>query len=160
MAFGHGLQDAKARLDPRSTGIPASTPLVLEDTHGKVAFSALPFGEVYGARSIFEDQTIAEPADVLAAQMRSARASVPANCRWVVTAHAFVAGSTTTESERPLALVGGIETVSPTVFGDAHYVALGHLHRAQQAGRKHIRHSGSGMAFDFDEVGQDKSFHR
>lgn len=157
VAFGRGLQDAK-RVLIRGPLEFVSPPLILEDEHGKVAFSALPFGEVYAARSIFQDQTISEPGDVLAAQMRSAKASVPANCRWVVTAHAFVAGSTTTESERPLALVGGIETVSPAVFGDAHYVALGHLHRAQQAGRKHIRYSGSWMAFDFDEVGQDKSF--
>src|SRR5258708_1430314 len=157
VAFGRGLQDAK-RVLIRGPLEFTSTPLVLEDRHGKVAFSALPFGEVYGARSIFDDQTITEPADVLAAQMRSARASVPANCRWVVTAHAFVAGSTTTESERPLALVGGVETVSSTVFGDAHYVALGHLHRPQQAGRKHIRYSGSCMSFDFDEVNQGKSF--
>jgi DNA repair protein SbcD/Mre11 len=80
VAFGRGLQDAK-RVLIRGPLEFASTPLVLEDTHGKVAFSALPFGEVYGARSIFNDQTIAEPADVLAAQMRSARDSVPTNCR-------------------------------------------------------------------------------
>lgn len=156
VAFGRGLQDAK-RVLIRGPLEFTSKPLVLEDKHGKVAFSALPFGEVYSARSIFNDQTIAEPADVLIAQIRSARDSVPTNCRWVVAAHAFVAGSTTTESERPLQLVGGVETVSPAVFGDAHYVALGHLHRPQQAGRKHIRYSGSCMAFDFDEVSQDKS---
>ncbi len=157
LAFGRGLQDAK-RVLIRGPLESSSSPLVLDDKYGKVAFSALPFGEVYGARSIFNDQTIAEPGDVLAAQMRSAKASIPANYRWVVTAHAFVAGSTTTESERPLALVGGVETVSPTVFEDAHYVALGHLHRPQQTGRKHIRYSGSLMAFDFDEVSQEKSY--
>jgi exonuclease SbcD len=157
VAFGRGLQDTK-RVLIRGPLEAVSTPLVLEDKHGKVAFSALPFGEVYAGRSIFNDLSIAEPADVLAAQMWSAKASVPTNCRWVVTAHAFVAGSATTESERPLGPVGGVETVSPLVFDGAHYVALGHLHRSQQAGRKQIRYSGSWMAFDFDEVSQDKSF--
>lgn len=157
VAFGRGLQDAK-RVLIRGPLELASAPLVLEDQHGKVAFSALPFAEVYGARATFGDETIAAPADVLAAQIRSAKASVPDNCRWVVTAHAFVAGSATSESERPLALVGGVETVSATVFGDAHYVALGHLHRSQQAGRKHIRYSGSWMGFDFDEAKAEKSF--
>jgi exonuclease SbcD len=131
---------------------------VLEDQYGKVAFSALPFGEVYGARATFGDETIVSPADVLAAQVHAAKTSIPNNSRWIITAHAFVAGGTTTESERPLALVGGVETVSATVFGDAHYVALGHLHRSQQVGCKHIRYSGSWMGYDFDEAEMEKSF--
>lgn len=156
VAFGRGLQDPK-RVLIRGPLEATSTPLFLNDKFGKVAFSALPFAEVYGAREVFADQTIGTPADVLTAQMKSARSLVPKNCRWVVTAHAFVAGGTTTDSERPLALVGGIETVSPEVFLGAHYVALGHLHRAQHVGQKHIRYSGSWMAFDFDEAGLDKT---
>ena len=155
VAFGRGLQDAK-RVLIRGPLEATATPLILEDKHGKVAFSALPFAEVYGAREVFENQSIGAPADVLAAQMKVARASVPTGSRWVVTAHAFVAGSATTNSERSLT-VGGIETVSPEVFEGAHYVALGHLHRHQSAGQKHIRYCGSWMAFDFDEASQDKS---
>ena len=156
VAFGRGLQDPRRVLirGPLET---ASVPLFLDDKFGKVAFSALPFAEVYGARQVFSDQTIGAPADVLAAQMRAARSSVPENCRWVITAHAFVAGGAKTGSERSLALVGGIETVSPEVFSGAHYVALGHLHRAQHVGQRHIRYSGSWMAFDFDEAGLTKS---
>ncbi len=156
VAFGRGLQDSKRVLirGPLET---SATPLVLEDVHGKVAFSALPFAEVYGAREVFSDQTIAAPADVISAQMKAARSALPSGCRWVVAAHAFVAGGSITDSERPLALVGGIETVNPSVFANAHYVALGHLHRPQSVGQPHIRYSGSWMAFDFDEAGQDKS---
>lgn len=156
VAFGRGLQDPK-RVLIRGPLEASSAPLLLNDKFGRVAFSALPFAEVYGARQVFADQSIGAPADVLKAQMRIARASVPDHCRWVVTAHAFVAGGAKTDSERSLALVGGIETVNPEVFSGAHYVALGHLHRAQHVGQKHIRYSGSWMAFDFDEVGLTKS---
>jgi|SRR6266481_121268 len=155
VGFGRSLQDSK-RVLIRGPLESSAEPLVLEDKYGKVALSALPFAEVYGARAFFTDQDIAAPADVLAAQVAAATALVPSNTRWILTAHAFVAGGSITESERPLTL-GGIETVAPDVFEGAHYVALGHLHRSQHVGKKHIRYSGSWMAFDFDEAGNDKS---
>jgi exonuclease SbcD len=83
---------------------------------------------------------------------------VPAGARWIVVAHSFVEGAASTESERSLSrTVGGIETISAEIFDGAHYVALGHLHRAQSVGASHIRYSGSPLAFGFDEEGQDKS---
>jgi exonuclease SbcD len=132
-------------------------PLVLRDAHGPVAFSALPFAYEYAARAAFADETIETPEDVLRAQLAAARAALPEGARWVVTAHAFVAGGVAGETERPLARVGGIETVSPAVFEGAHYVALGHLHRPQEAGAPHIRYAGAPLAFGFDEAGAEKS---
>ncbi len=72
-------------------------------------------------------------------------------------AHAFVAGGTESESERPL-LVGGSGQVPTTVFKDFHYTALGHLHKPQRIGVDHIRYSGSLLTYSFDEVGYNKSF--
>jgi len=132
--------------------------LVLQDEAGPVAFSALPFAYEFAARDCFEDPTITSPADVLRAQVAAARSGVPANSRWVVVAHAFVDGAATSDGERPLTrAVGGIETVPADVFDGASYVALGHLHRAQEVGRPQIRYSGSPLAFGFDEEGQEKS---
>jgi exonuclease SbcD len=122
-----------------------------------VAVSALPFAYEHAARECFLDTAIQSPQDVMAAQVAAARTKVPDGARWVVVAHAFVAGSQTSEGERSLTRVGGIETVSPEVFAGANYVALGHLHRAQTAGAAHIRYSGSPMAFGFDEAGAEKS---
>lgn len=132
-------------------------PLVLADAHGPVAFSGLPFCHEYAARACFADEGIACPQDVLAAQIAAARAALPPQARWVVVAHAFVAGAAPSEGERPLARVGGIETVEARVFDGAHYVALGHLHRPQAVGVPHIRYSGSPLAFGFDEAGEQKS---
>jgi len=133
-------------------------PLVLQDEHGDVAISALPFSYEYAARSCFEDDGIACPADVLRAQIESARRRVPDGARWIMIAHAFVQGASTSESERSLSrTVGGIETVPASIFDGAHYVALGHLHRPQTAGAPHIRFSGAPLAFGLDEEGDQKS---
>ena len=94
---------------------------------------------------------------MLRAQITSARSHLPEGVRWVAVAHAFVAGASNSESERPLTRVGGIETVSTEVFAGAHYVALGHLHRPQEVGAAHIRYSGSPLAFGFDEADCAKS---
>ncbi|WP_019646820.1 exonuclease SbcCD subunit D [Novispirillum itersonii] len=132
-------------------------PLILHDAHGPVVFSGVPFVYEYAARECFPDANVQTPQDVLAAQMAAARAQVPAGARWVVVAHAFVAGAQGSDSERPLVRAGGVETVSPTVFAGADYVALGHLHRPQTAGAAHIRYSGAPLAFGFDEAGAEKS---
>lgn len=72
--------------------------------------------------------------------------------------HLYAAGGLESDSERPIQ-VGGAFTVHPSSFpADAQYVALGHLHRAQQvAGREDIRYSGSPLAYSFSEAGQAKS---
>lgn len=132
-------------------------PLVLSDAFGPVAFTGLPFAYEYAARECFADEALQTAEDVLFAQVSCARRNVPDDARWVVVSHAFVAGASSSESERPLTRVGGVETVSSTVFEGAHYVALGHLHRPQSVGAPHIRYSGSPLAFGFDEFDCQKS---
>ena len=58
----------------------------------------------------------------------------------VVMAHAFVAGGTTSESEREIA-VGGVSVVPADVFDGIGYAALGHLHRPQSNRRGPLRRS-------------------
>jgi len=147
----------KARAHIRGDVSADEKPLILNDEHGLVAFSGLPFSYEYAARECFEDENLQTPEDVLTAQVAAARANVPADARWVVIAHAFVSGAKHSESERSLTRVGGIETVRPEVFEGAHYVALGHLHRPQKVGSDHIRYSGAPLAFGFDEANAQKS---
>ena len=131
-------------------------PLVLNDDHGPVAFSALPYGEIFAARRAFDDETIRSPEDVLRREVDAARASRPDGTRWIIIAHAFVTGGLPSETERTLS-VGTVETVSSSLFDGADYVALGHLHRPQAAGRDTIRYSGSPLAFGFDEADTTKT---
>lgn len=133
-------------------------PLVLTDAHGPVAVSALPFAYEYAAREALGEDGLDNPEAVLAAQLAAARRHLPPGARWVVVAHAFVAGGAATEGERPLTRVGGIETVSPAVFAGADYVALGHLHRPQTVTEAPlIRYAGAPLAFGLDEAGAAKS---
>jgi exonuclease SbcD len=73
----------------------------------------------------------------------------------VVMAHAFVAGAEASASERDLS-VGGVYSVPPSTFAGVDYVALGHVHRPQQAG-KNSRYAGSPLAFSFSEASHTKS---
>ena len=77
--------------------------------------------------------------------------------RSIAISHAFVMGGEVGGSERTLS-VGGSEQVSPHVFKDFHYTALGHLHGPQRMGADYIRYSGSPLKYSFDEHMQKKSF--
>ena len=82
---------------------------------------------------------------------------VPKGMRSIAISHAFVMGGDVGGSERPLS-IGGSEQVSPQVFKDFHYTALGHLHGPQRMGADYIRYSGSPLKYSFDEHTQKKSF--
>ena len=75
--------------------------------------------------------------------------------RTVVLAHAFVTGAEPSDSERDIT-VGGIGDVSASLFAGASYVALGHLHGAQQVAPG-VRYSGSPLPFSFSERTHRKS---
>ncbi len=85
------------------------------------------------------------------------RNQVPKGMRSIAISHAFVMGGDVGGSERPLS-IGGSEQVSPQVFKDFHYTALGHLHGPQRMGADYIRYSGSPLKYSFDEHMQKKSF--
>ena len=82
---------------------------------------------------------------------------VPKGMPSIAISHAFVLGGEVGGSERTLS-VGGSEQVSPHVFKNFHYTALGHLHGPQRMGADSIRYSGSPLKYSFDEHGQKKSF--
>ncbi|WP_455239817.1 exonuclease SbcCD subunit D [Veillonella sp.] len=82
---------------------------------------------------------------------------VPKGMPSLAISHAFVMGGEVGGSERTLS-VGGSEQVSPHIFKNFHYTALGHLHGPQRMGADHIRYSGSPLKYSFDEQGQKKSF--
>lgn len=82
---------------------------------------------------------------------------VPKGMRSIAISHAFVMSGEVGGSERTLS-VGGSEQVSPHVFKNFHYTALGHLHGPQRMGADHIRYSGSPLKYSFDEHAQKKSF--
>ncbi len=72
----------------------------------------------------------------------------------VALGHCHMSGGQTSEdSERPI-VIGGLEKLPVEMFDPAiAYVALGHLHRAQQVGgQTRVRYSGSPLPMSFTEI--------
>lgn len=128
-------------------------PVVLRDAYGPVAFALLPFIEPASARLYFGDDTIRSHEDALARLIDSRRGGT--GMRTVCVAHAFVVGGESSDSERPLS-IGGSDAVSPALFSDYTYTALGHLHGPQQVGGPNVRYAGSLLKYSFGERRQKK----
>lgn len=76
----------------------------------------------------------------------------------VVAAHLFVEGGTLGGGERSGHTVFDYAVPASAFPPDAHYVALGHLHRAQQLpGPSQVRYCGSPLQLDFGEQDDPKS---
>lgn len=80
----------------------------------------------------------------------------------VLVAHQFVMG----KSEDPALggsegigtqSVGLVEKIGYDCFDDFDYVALGHIHSPQQAGRETVRYAGSPLKYSLSEVNNEKS---
>jgi exonuclease SbcD len=76
--------------------------------------------------------------------------------RSVLVAHTFVAGGSPSESERELS-VGNLDRVSVAAFEGFDYVALGHLHGAQELDGPRVAYSGTPLAYSFSEERHIKS---
>ena len=74
--------------------------------------------------------------------------------RSVVLAHAWVAGGSSSDSERDIS-VGGVGNVPSGIFRGFTYVALGHLH-GQQTIEDNLRYSGSPLPYSFSEAAHRK----
>lgn len=131
-------------------------PLLLRDGAGEVAIYPLPYAEPALVRATLGDDSLGDHHAALGAQLQAIRAHHPAGLRSVVVAHAFVLGGAASESERPLS-VGGSGAVGAALFDGFDYVALGHLHRPQQAGSERIHYAGSLLKYSFAEADHGKS---
>lgn len=129
--------------------------ICLHDEHGPVYFYPIPYATPIGCRDIFPDAEIKTHHDGMEKLVAAVRSIHPEQQRSVLISHAFVAGGEASDSERLLG-VGGATEVSPGLFREFDYVALGHLHRPQPAGAEHIRYSGSLLKYSFSETEHQK----
>ncbi len=131
-------------------------PIGFADEHGPVDLVALPFVDPPHARATLGDADLRDHDACNAALLTRARARLRPGRRSVCVAHAFVAGASDSESERPL-VVGGGGHVAASHFEGFDYVALGHLHRPQRVRHESIRYAGSLMPYSFGEAAHEKS---
>jgi len=78
------------------------------------------------------------------------RMVLPSDGRNILLCHQFLVGAVRSESEE-VPLVGTLDAVDASLFSGFDYVALGHLHRAQQV-TDTIRYSGTLMPYAFSET--------
>lgn len=155
LQFGAGLLGAAGL---HMTGRVSADPqaLCFHDEHGPVYVYPLPYASPAVVRDVLQDAAIVSHDDAMRALLERIKAQHPPAARSVIVAHAFVAGGEESESERLLS-VGGSGAVSSAHFQDFDYVALGHLHKPQQAGAEHIRYAGSLLKYSFSEIAHQKS---
>lgn len=131
--------------------------VTLEDAWGAVQFTLLPFVRPAQVRRYYP---AVAPGDYEGA-VRAVLEHVPRadGARHVLLAHQFVTagGRTPTRSDSELAAVGTLDHVDVSVFDGFDYVALGHIHGPQRAGRDTVRYAGSPLKYSFSEARHKKS---
>lgn len=123
------------------------------DEYGEVRVYLLPFLKPATVRHVYEEETVESYQD--AVETAISHLPLDTSCRNVLVAHQFAAGASRCESEEMS--VGGIDQVDVSVFDDFDYVALGHIHSPQSAGRPAVRYCGTPLKYSFSEAGQQKS---
>ena len=151
LAFGSRIMDASGiHLSPVYDG--KVEPIRMKDEHGAVNIYMLPFIKPAHVRRFFEDDIVTYT-DAMRVAIDNMR--IDKSQRNVLVTHQFVTGAATCDSEE--ISVGGTDNVDESVFIDFDYVALGHLHGAQNCGSERVRYCGTPLKYSFSEATQQKS---
>lgn len=151
IAFGSKIMDsAGIHLSPVYNG--KIEPINLKDEYGEINFYMLPFIKPSHVRRFYENENIESYTD--AVRVVVAKMNIDTTKRNVLIAHQFVTGSKRSESEES---VGGLDNVDASVFDAFDYIALGHLHSAQNCANDKIRYCGTPLKYSFAEAGDTKT---
>ena len=131
-------------------------PIVLSDRQGdKAAFYAIPYADPAVVRHLHQVD-VSSHEEAMSHLIGLIHATRDVDVSAVAIAHCFLSGGEGSESERPLS-IGGVEYISPQLFSEFSYTALGHLHGPQFRQAETIRYSGSPLKYSFSEEKQNKS---
>lgn len=151
IAFGGRIMDASGiHLSPVYDGTVRAIPL--SDEYGELNVYMLPFIKPAHVRRYYADEHIESYTD--AVRVAVEKMGVDESKRNVLVTHQFVTGASRSDSEES---VGGTDNVDATVFGCFDYVALGHIHGAQNCGDARIRYCGTPLKYSFSEANDEKS---
>lgn len=115
----------------------------------------LPYFNTDEVKALFPDVKISSYKDAMSCVLNAVKLNFKPGKKNILMCHCFVSGSVLSESDRA-AMVGGTSVVPSEVFDGFDYVALGHLHKAQNRGHG-IRYSGSPLKYSFSEAEHKKS---
>lgn len=151
LAFCNRLIDASGiHISPAYGG--DVRPLSLTDGYGKVNIYMLPFVKPANVRRYFPEEQIESYTD--AVRVAISKMQVNAAERNLLVTHQFVTGAARCDSEE--ISVGGADNVDLSVFDAFDYVALGHIHGAQNISPR-VRYCGTPLKYSFSEAKQQKS---
>ena len=127
-----------------------------EDEYGEVNFYLLPFVKPANVRAYFEDESIDSYNEAI--RLIIEKEDIDTEKRNVLVTHQFITGSIRTMSEE--ISVGGTDNIDAANFKDFDYVALGHIHKAQNISNEAegiIRYCGTLLKYSFSEADDCKT---
>ena len=151
IAFGGKIMGAcGVHLSPVYNGTVEA--ITLTDSHGEVNVYMLPFIKPAHVRRYYAEEEISSYTDAM--RVAISQMNIDESKRNLLITHQFVTGATRSESEET---VGGTDNVDSAVFACFDYVALGHLHSAQNCGTERLRYCGTPLKYSFSEANDKKS---
>lgn len=137
--------------------------VVLEDSHGQVAFYLLPFVKPSMVKMITgtDDQGLNLSYDQAIRALLS-REEIDESIRNVLVSHQFyIPSGTRPESvirmDSEIIKVGNVDAVSSDILDPFDYCALGHIHKPMRVGKDTVRYCGTPIACSVSEAGQQKA---
>lgn len=124
-----------------------------EDEYGRINVYLMPFLRPAHVKRAFPEAEIETYTDAVKCVIDSL--NINRAERNIILAHQFITGAERCDSED--LSVGTLDDVDYRVFDDFDYAALGHIHKAQQAGRKEVRYAGTPLKYSASEAGHKKS---
>ncbi|MGN0823641.1 MAG: exonuclease SbcCD subunit D [Candidatus Coproplasma sp.] len=127
--------------------------VTLTDSYGKVNIYCLPFIKPATVKRFFPEREILSYTQTVSAAIETM--NIDENERNVLVAHQFVTGGVSAGSEE--VTVGDVGNVDAEVFKPFDYVALGHIHGAQNVASERVRYCGTPLKYSLSEKDNEKS---
>lgn len=122
---------------------------------GNSSIYPIPYFNVDEVKALYPEEKISSYADAMEVVLKNIKQNFKEGNSNILMCHCFVSGSVLSESDRT-AMVGGSSVVPSGIFDGFDYVAMGHLHKAQDRGYN-IRYSGSPIKYSFSEASHLKT---
>lgn len=124
----------------------------VKDGYGDINIYMLPFVKLPHIRACFPDEEIADHTDMMKVILK--HSDIDYSQRNILMCHQFITGAKTCDSE--YVIVGTLDNIGSSAFEGIDYVALGHIHGAQNVG-ENIRYCGTPLKYSISESKHKKS---
>lgn len=133
-------------------------PIKISDQYGEIYVWLLPYVKASYVKHFYPDGDTSSYDAAIRTVL--SKCSIDTSKRNIILVHQFVTGA---NQEIKLAgseisAVGTVERIGSSCFDDFDYVAMGHIHSAQEVGRESCRYAGSPLKYslDLNEINRDK----